>query len=313
MSHASGRSAAIDLPAPPRILRSGGPGWPPELDALADPPDRLRIVGDLPLPADAVAIVGTRYADAEALSFTRELAAELAAVGLTVVSGGAWGVDGAAHRGALEGGGRTVVVLPTGFDRAYPARHRSLFSRIARDGGALVTEQDDGRRPARWTFIARNRLIAALSAVTVVVQAPVRSGALSTAAAARVLKKHVFAVPSAPWEPRGEGCLRLIADGARVCTSARDILSLRPRGSAPAAPQVLRGGRKINDFDGLDEDGRRVLEVLSRRGQHPDELARAAGVPIPRVQRALLMLTLMGVARGRGDGTYTRDVDLERP
>jgi DNA processing protein len=267
----------------------------------------------LPAPAEAVAIVGTRYADAEALAFTRELAAALTEAGLAVVSGGAWGVDAAAHRGALEAGGRTAVVLPIGFDRAYPARHRPLFARIAREGGALVTEQDDGVHPARWTFLARNRLIAALSAATVVVQAPARSGALSTAAAARALEKPVFAVPSAPWEPRGEGCLGLLAAGAHVCTSARDVLSLRPRGSAPAAPQVLRGGRKHKNFDGLDEDGRRVLEVLSRRGQHPDEVARAAGVPIPRVQRALLMLTLRGVARGRGDGTYTRDVDLERP
>ena len=297
-----------DLPEPPHVLRPAKPGWPAQLDALDRPPQKLRVAGVLPPLERAVAVVGTRYADEESLGFTRQLAGELAAAGCPIVSGGAWGIDGAAHAGALDAGGSTVVVLPTGFDRVYPERHRSLFGQVLERGGALVTELDDGVPPARWTFLARNRLIAALGAATVVVQAPARSGALSTAAAAHRLEKLVFSVPYAPWEIRGEGCLALLAGDAQVCTSARDILSVRPLGPGHALPENPPDDEKRNALNELDDDGQVLFGILSRRARHPDELALSADLPISRVQRGLLQLQLAGLVTPRADGTYATNV-----
>jgi DNA processing protein len=298
------------MPRPPRLthppvaLRPGDGAWPRLLDDLPDPPSQIRVAGQLPPLEDAVAIVGTRYADEDALAFARALATELAVAGRVVISGGAWGIDAAAHRGALDVGGQTVVVLPTGLDRAYPARHRPLYEQIAAGHGALVTELPDGQAPFRSTFLARNRLIAALGACTLVVQAPARSGALSTAAVAAKLERPVFSVPYAPWEVRGEGCLQLLVGGARVCTSARDILSVRPSEPGSGAGNKPPDEEKRNALDGLDADCQVVFGLLSRNGRHPDELAMSAGIPISRVHGALLQLQLRGLCGRRADGTY---------
>lgn len=249
--------------------------------------------------------MGTRYADEEAILFTRGLARDLAAAGLTVISGGAYGIDAAAHEGALEASGRTVAVLATGFREAYPPRHGPLFGRIA-ENGALVTEAPDDQRPFPGLFLERNRLIAALADSVVVVQAPSRSGALSTASWARRLDRALLAVPAAPWDPRGEGCLRLLREGANVCTSARDVLSVR----SPEADSFLSEPRdavgNAPDLAGLDENERAVLALLDRRQRYPDEIARKSGIPVSRVQRALLTLKLRGLAEERGDGRYAK-------
>lgn len=268
------------------------------------------MAGKLPQLAGAIAVVGTRYADDDALDFARELSAALAAAGRTVISGGAVGIDAAAHRGALEVGGATIAVLAIGFDRVYPPRHGPLFREIA-VAGALVTEQDDGTPPLAWTFLARNRLIAALAAAVVVVQAPVRSGALSTAGLGLKLKKPVFAVPYAPWQTRGEGCLALLRRGAYVCTSARDVLSVRPRRGGGSPGPIPNQGEKGPNFNDLDEDGRAVLSALGSRPTHPDKLAGELDLPIIRVQQALLQLLLLGLAAERGHGAYVRNTKPE--
>lgn len=298
--------------APPRIpladapgeMVRGAAGWPAGLDDLPDVPSRLRVAGCLPALAGAVAIVGTRYADADALAFARGLAHDLAAAGATVVSGGARGVDRAAHDGALDAGRPTVAVLATGFDRAYPPGHASLFATIATTG-ALITEAPDGIPPLPPLFLQRNRLIAALAEAVVVVQAPARSGALSSAAWARRLGRRLFAVPGAPWDPRAEGCLWLLRRGAQVCTSASDVLSVRP---APAAETPTSGAPKRNnspDIAMLDEDGQIVLAALGSRGRHPDELASSLGIPAARVQGILLGLELSGFVQEAG-GAFRR-------
>jgi DNA processing protein len=296
---------ALVLPEPPRVVRKGEPEWPVQFDALADPPTQLRIAGRLPPLAGAIAVVGTRYADDEGVEFAHELGLALAAAGRTVISGGARGIDAAAHRGALEGGGSTVAVLATGFDRVFPPRHGPLFSEIAASG-ALVTEQSDGSAPIGWTFLARNRLIAALAEAVVVVQAPVRSGALSTARLGSKLEKPVFAVPYAPWSVRGQGCLALLRRGAYICTSARDVLSVRPlRGQPELEPRSNRGEKEPN-FKDLDESSRAVLRALGRTPTHPDKLAEELELPIIRVQQALLQLLLLGAVAERGHGMYVR-------
>jgi DNA processing protein len=313
------------LPQARRLLPSD-PDWPrARLAELADPPSELRICGELPPLATAVAVVGTRYADADGLSFARALGSALAAAGCVVVSGGALGIDAAAHRGALEAGGPTVAVLAAGFDPPYPPAHRGLFREVAGQG-ALVSEQPDGTPPVRFSFLARNRLIAALAQSVVVVQAPLRSGALSTAGVGIRLNKPVFAVPYAPWDARGEGCLELLRRGARICTSYRDVLSVPAHGVSQghdgspsglagrgrdslgqAPPEARPDGENLILVDTLDADEQAVLGGLSRAPKHPDELSATLGLPAMKVQRALLQLLLQGLAVERGSGRYARN------
>jgi DNA processing protein len=153
--------------------------------------------------------------------------------------------------------------------------------------------------------LSRNRLVAALAEAVVVVQAPFRSGALSTAAVARRLERRVFAVPYAPWEALGEGCTALLRGGARICTSVRDVLSVPPHAGWPAPEAGSGQAENIIHVDELDEDGRAVLERLGRRPLHPDELASSLGLPITRVQPALLSLLLLGLVEER-EGRYQR-------
>jgi DNA processing protein len=289
------------------LLRPGDPAWPEQLAELGDEtPAELRVAGKLPSFAGAIAVVGTRYADDEGLDFARILGAELAAAGRVVVSGGALGIDSEAHRGALQAGGVTVAVLATGLARPYPAQHTTLFSRI-REIGALVTEQPDGLPPLPWTFLARNRLIAALAEAVVVVQAPSRSGALSTAALAIKLKKPVLAVPYPPWHVRGEGCLSLLRRGARICTSTRDILSLPLRRGGMTGCALPGVGEESPCFDALNPDCRTVLEALRGRTRHPDELTVSLGLHILRIRQALTQLLLLGLVVERDAGKYAQN------
>lgn len=312
------------MPISTRILTAADPGWPQSLNALRDPPAQLRVRGELPPLERAVAVVGTRYADDEALAFARDLGRDLAAAGCPVVSGGALGIDAAAHRGALEAGGPTVSVLATGFAPGYPTQHAALFERVAA-AGALVTEAPDRSPPEAWTFLRRNRLIAALAPSLVVVQAPERSGALSTARIAIRLERRVFAVPSAPWDARGRGCLQLLHKGALICTSLRDVLSVAARDAGRGARDP--SGEAVSvatsdtgkagpqspettlDVSHLDDDGHAVLGALGRRPMHADNLARALGVPIMRVQQALLELLVMGLVREPTPGRYVRNLE----
>lgn len=262
------------------------------------------MLGTLPPLQGAIAIVGTRVADDDALAFTHDLACDLAAQGRTIVSGGAIGVDAAAHRGALAAGGATVVVLPTGFAPPYPEEHRGLFREVVERGGALVTEQPDELAPHAGTFLARNRIIAALAERVVVTQAPLKSGALSTAAAARKLEKPVFAVPQAPWEARGSGFVELVRRGAQICTSPRDVLSL-PALKRPAELNSAdeRGGI-LGDFEGLDDCSRAILGAMGSRARHADALATDLGMALPALLAGLLELELAGRLERLPDGRY---------
>ena len=222
-----------NLPAPDaRIIAFGAGDYPVGLCDLADAPAALHVLGG-PLPAleRAVAIVGARAATPYGLGMARRLAADLARLGIVVVSGLARGIDAAAHEGALEAGGRTVAVLPGGLDVIAPAHHAQLARRI-RGSGALASEHPAGTRVFRGSFLERNRLIAALSAATVVVEAAERSGALSTATVARRLGRIVLAVPGDIDRATSRGCNALIRSGAGVCEGARDVLAALGEGVA---------------------------------------------------------------------------------
>jgi DNA processing protein len=280
--------------------------WPQALSQLRDPPLSLAISGELPELTHAVAIVGTREPDTLAGRFAHTLARELAEAGCPIISGGALGIDSAAHRGALDGGGFTVAILATGLERPYPADNGQLFRRVV-ERGALLSESLDDVPGYASAFLARNRLIAALASVVVVVQAPFKSGAMSTAKHALKLGRPLLAVPYAPWESRGGGNLTLLAAGARVCRTSSDVLSLAAPSGLPIARSSRKGPRKAESYPGLDEDERGVLRALSTAVLSADELCDRTGLSAPRVQRALLMLLLSKVIQEVGCGRYARD------
>ncbi len=265
--------------------------YPARLRDLRDAPDPVWIRGRIPR-GPCVAVVGTRRASPEAIGFTERMARDLARGGATVVSGGADGIDAAAHRGAVLGGGRTVVVQAAGLDAPYPRSNAGLFAKILETGGAWVSETPPSQRPEKWRFLARNRLIAALADVVVVVQAPARSGALSTARAAQALGRPLLAVPGAPWDPRAEGVLELLAQGARVCRGSADVAKLA------GVPQVtLALGGASPPKAALPDEQARVLAALADGPRHVDELVSALGLGAAQVQVALVELSMVGLVR----------------
>ncbi len=293
--------------------------------------ERLWLDGDpTALSPPLVALVGTREPDAVASALARRIAADLARAGVHVLSGGALGVDAAAHRGALLGGGRTVVVLPSGLAHWYPKRHEGLYREVIAAGGALVSQFPPETPPTRWTFPRRNELVASLADVVVVVQASASSGALLTAAHAQRLGRRVMAVPAAPGDRRGAGCVRLLLAGALPCADADDVLATlgrpdgpllsrapAPRAAGDASPaRPTRGARPPHarerapaceaELASLDGDGRLVYDNLSAVARHVDELSRLTGLPAARLQRALTALVLAGLADDRGAGRFAR-------
>jgi DNA processing protein len=250
----------------------------------------------------SVALVGSRAATAYGEHVSAELAAALADRGWTVVSGGAFGIDAAAHRGALAADGPTIAVLACGVDRPYPAGNGALLTRIA-DSGLLVSEWPPGAAPHQHRFLVRNRLIAALTRGTVVVEAAARSGAVATANRARRLGKQVMAVPGPVTSAMSVGCHELLREGetgARLVATAGHVLDavggigedLAPAAERPRTPR-----------DGLTDLARRVLDACPvRTGVAPERLAAIAGCDVLEVLRVLPALELAGLAQWTGSG-----------
>jgi len=239
----------------------------------------------------AAALVGTRAATAYGEHVAADLAGDLAARDVAVVSGCAYGIDGAAHRGALAADGFTVAVLAGGVDVPYPAGHAALLRRIAAEG-LLVSEYPPGVRPARHRFLTRNRLVAALTRAAVVVEAGARSGAANTAAWARALGRAVCAVPGPVTSSASVGCHALLRDGAELVTRAADIVELIGRAGefAPDEP------RPASPLDGLAETEQRVYDALpARRACTTDEIAVASGLAPTQVLGPLSLLEVSGL------------------
>jgi DNA processing protein len=247
----------------------------------------------------AAAVVGTRAATSYGEHVAADLAVGLAERDVAVVSGGAYGIDGAAHRGALSVDGVTVAVLAGGIDIPYPAGHSALLHRIATDG-LLVTEYPPGVRPARYRFLTRNRLVAAFGGASVVVEAGLRSGAANTAAWARALGRVVGAVPGPITSSASSGCHALLRAGAEVITRAEDVVELVGRIGELGAEQPS----PTNPLDALSEDERRVYEALPGRGTATvDEIAIATAVEPARILAPLAMLEIAGLVERR-DGSW---------
>jgi DNA processing protein len=247
----------------------------------------------------AAAVVGTRAATGYGEQVAADLAAGLAENDVAVVSGGAYGIDGAAHRAALAADGCTVGVLAGGLDIPYPAGHSGLLHRIG-NSGLLVSEYPPGVRPARHRFLTRNRLVAAFAGAAVVVEAGLRSGAANTAAWARALGRVVGAVPGPVTSSASTGCHALLRAGAEVVTRAEDIVELVGRIGelAPAEP------RPVTELDALSDPERQVYEALPGRGAATiDEIAVAAALMPAHILAPLAMLEVAGLAE-RHDGRW---------
>lgn len=247
----------------------------------------------------AAALVGTRAATAYGEHVAADLASGLATRDVAVVSGGAFGIDGAAHRAALAAEGLTVAVLAGGVDVPYPAGHATLLRRVAEQGLAL-SEYPPGVRPARHRFLTRNRLVAALSGATVVVEAGARSGAANTAAWARSLGRPVCAVPGPVTSSASVGCHALLRGDAHVVTRAEDVVELVGR-AGEFAPEEER---PASPLDELAEEEKRVYDALPRRGARTaEQIAESSGLPARQVLGPLANLQLMGMVVCR-DGRW---------
>jgi len=283
------------------------PAYPPGLRPLPDAPPVLLVRGEL-VPEDkfSLAIVGSRRATSYGLSLAKRFARDLSAHSLTVVSGGARGVDTLAHQGALEGGGRTVAFLGCGVDVPYPADNRRLFAQIADGGGAIVSEFPMGTKPEPWRFPARNRLISGSSLGTLVIESPADSGALITAREAGDQGRDVFAIPGPIDTGRNAGCHALIQDGAKLVQSVDDILgelgllTLRAPGDAASPPPAPKASPT------LPPEERRVLDLLTLQPRLMDSLIGESGLTVPQVSGILTLLEMKGLARRVPGNAFVR-------
>jgi DNA processing protein len=278
-----------------RFAVPGDPDYWPTFIRLADPPVGIFVRGAPLDPGDVrVAVIGSRRPSALGREVGRELGAGLVRGGAVVVSGGAIGIDGAAHLGALEAGGRTIAVLGSGIDLAYPRTNRDLLERIPVHG-TLVSEYPPGIPAEPFRFPARNRLIAALVRAVVVVEGTAQSGTRITVECATDLGLDLFAVPGAVTNPLSEAPLAMIRDGAKLVRDAHDLLAdldLAPAPEARTAPV------------GLPPEERRVFDVVVAP-MLPEAAARAAGLSLGATVAALSRLELRGIVRAEG-GRYRR-------
>jgi len=294
-----------------QVLPRDDPDYPRNLKEIPDPPPVLFLRGSLEeRDRFAVAIVGSRSATPYGRAIAASLARDLSAAGLTIVSGGAMGIDTAAHQGAIDGAGRTLVILGCGLDIDYPKENRRLFDRIV-DGrrGALITEFPLGATPEPWRFPMRNRIISGLTPGVVVVEAGARSGALLTATNAAEQGRDVMAVPGNVDRQTSKGTNALIRDGAILVEDARDVLRAlnmlvldapstdgRPRKDAVTPPAPAH----------LPENQQRLLEFLSLTPRHIDALAADTRLASTQVSVEMTLLELSGLVRRLPGNCYVR-------
>lgn len=282
------------------ILTPVSSAYPPLLLQIPDPPLALYVEGAAEwLARPAVAIVGSRNATMYGRSAAQALASQLAVRGITIVSGFARGIDGAAHASAIRSGGATVAVLGCGPDIDYPRGHGDLRRAVA-GRGCLVSEFPLGRRPDRTTFPRRNRIISGLSLGTIVVEAQERSGALITARHALEQNREVFAVPGSIFSPSSRGPHLLLKDGARMIESAEDALA-ELSAQLPAAP--LASAAPAPAAGTLEA---RVLEALRPDPVHVDELSQKLAVPMSQLMPVLSILELKRCARQHAGKQFSR-------
>jgi len=281
------------------ILTLSDPGYPAILRSLNKPPSQLFWAGLEPWvwqDAPKVAIVGSRKASAYGLAITAKIAGELAEGGVVVISGLAFGIDAAAHRGALQAGGVTVAVLPTSLSRIYPAAHQLLSNQILTQNGCLISEYAAGSITFKENFIARNRIVSGLADILIITEATINSGSLHTARFALDQGKTVMAAPGNITSSTSEGCNNLIKSGAVPVTAADDVwLALGYMAKKKARPRPFRGS----------EQERVVLQLIGDGVTNQEELALASQIDSAAIASALTMLEITGQIRPQGSGHWT--------
>jgi len=313
------------------VLPPDHPSYPSALGVLGTPdkpPPTVYLRGTLP-DAPAIAVVGRRAASPESLAFTRSLIYGLADAGVSIWSGGAIGIDGAAHLAALEVGIPTVVIMGAGLDCPYPPEHVRLYERILEAGGALLSRLPNDFPPRPFNFLARNHVLAAFTRVTVVIEAGLRSGARSTAASARRLGRPLCVVPHAPWTEGGAGCAAELVHGAHPITCAGDVLRVMGLDALPRRTSNVRSTQAANQtrlsfaqdtvmplqmvrqpeplhVTKLGEIERSILRIMGDEPQHIDAICEAIGASFPVVVGALLTLTLQTLVVEGPEGCYRR-------
>jgi DNA processing protein len=288
-----------------RLLKWTDDDYPANLRQIADPPPYLFVRGPALLhEPGCLAIVGARAASDAGLRMAHRLGMELAAKGFTVVSGLARGVDGAAHQGALDGGGRTVAVMGCGIDVIYPPEHRKLAEAIVEGGGAVVSELPLGTQPMAENFPTRNRILSGLCLGVVIVEAAEKSGSLITARMALEQNRQVFAVPGSPLTGKTRGSNRLIRDGAKLVECVEDVIEeIAPQvgivpNEAKKAAETLNISSTLNQagFAQASDEDRVILRQLKQgEKMHVDSLIEASGLSPQAVLRLLLELELKGL------------------
>lgn len=267
------------------------------LDTIAKCPDKLYMMGELPPERrPTVAIVGTRKPTAYGKEVTHQLSYELAQRGVVIVSGLALGVDGIAHRAALEAGGTTIAVLANGLPKIYPATHQSLADEIITKNGAILTEYAPGTDARDYQFLERNRLVSGLSDAIIITEAAARSGTLNTAMHALEQGKEVFVVPGNITSPLSAGCNALLRQGATPVTSASDVLEI-------IAPDTLQPQTKLALGSTLLETT--IIQLLQSGLRDGDQLQQASGVSASEFAQALTMLEINGTVRSLGANQWT--------
>jgi DNA processing protein len=308
-----------------------GATLPARLRDLPEPPERLFLHGNLP-NGPCIGVVGTRHPTREALDFAENFSSSLAAHGVAIVSGGAKGIDAAAHRGALAAAGTTLVVAGSSLDHPFPAAHRGLYAKIIAQGGGYLSRFDVDVPVRRHHFLDRNGILVALCDALVLVEAPMKSGARNATAWARRLGRPCFVVPSAPWNERGRGCVLELQLGARALGGALEILDwLAQRRRASAAPELpLPPAESVRDAAppasppslaarapspsspppasaaGEHELEVAVLGALAAGARYADDVADALDIDLPRANHALLLLMLSGDIHQGPGGVLTR-------
>ncbi len=286
-----------------RIVTLADSEYPSLLLQIPDPPPYLYVTGDLNNSTAKIAVVGSRHATSYGITTTQKLCRDLAANGLTVVSGMARGIDSAAHRGTIRGGGQTIAVLGSGLGRIYPAENRKLFHEIA-DNGAVISEFPVLAKPDAHHFPMRNRIISGMCLGTVVVEATRKSGSLITARLAVEQDREVFAVPGSVQSFKSMGTHHLIKQGAKLVEHVQDIIDeIAPIIQTPAqtisvAPNDIKA--KVNR---LSTEEKRVYQALEPYPTHIDELARQTSIESGKLSSILLKLELDDIIK-QSPGKY---------
>ena len=289
-----------------RSVTKDDPAYPEKLKHLSNMPKRLYYIGRLPdSDTPSMAVVGARvcspYGRIQAFRYAKEMSSH----GVQVISGLAAGIDSEGHKGALEGNTPTFAVLGSGADVCYPASNRSLYDRIIRTGGGIITEYEPGTKPIYYHFPARNRIISALSDVVLIVEAREKSGSLITAECALDQGKTVYAVPGAVTDPLSKGCNKLIFDGAGIAYCPEVLLSEWGMGEDEEGSD----NKKRAEIDKLTlaSDLKLLYSYLDCRPVSLDSLVRRSGMDARKVSTSMVELVLMGLVREVGKHYYIRN------